>query len=235
SDTGKVMGVLNWCTLPQRREQHILNFMYKVIRNQVPSYVSSIFEEFKNPATRRTSNTEVYQIPIRSTAQFIKSPIPNAISLWNKLPKPLLEYALKFSLPSFKKESNKHFLPKRIISSTSLINLTRSQEITLNRARVDLFLKARLFAHQFTFIDSAHCSCGKPETLKHLFFKCPLCQINRHALMEEVNNNFYNKISQLTNMDDKLNFLLYGDEALSLAELSKLLIIVSNFLHDNKT
>ncbi|CAH1794991.1 unnamed protein product, partial [Owenia fusiformis] len=157
--------------LPQRREQHILNFMYKVIRNQVPSYVSSIFEEFKNSATRRTSNTEVYQIPIRSTAQFIKSPIPNAISLWNKLPKPLLEYA-------------------------------------------------------FTFIDSAHCSCGKPETLKHLFFKCPLCQINRHALMEEVNNNFYNKISQLTNMDDKLNFLLYGDETLSLAELSKLLIII---------
>ena len=146
SDTNKVLRTLNWIPMTSRRQMHCHNFMYKVLMNKVPSYVKGITEGFKNTAVRRMTHAHTYLVPVKCSIRFRESPLPNAISLWNPLPNNIKKST---SLMVLKKELKKHYKLSNDIT-TSQLDLTRRQELYLNRARVDLLLKARLCAHHFS-------------------------------------------------------------------------------------
>ena len=102
----------------------------------------------------------------------------------------------------------------------------------LNRARVDLLLKARLYAHHFSNIDSPECRCGHPETLMHLFLQCrAISNVDRLEFFESV-RNIYPDFTLIQRNAQKVNFLLYGVETMDIRDQSKLFELVTDYIHN---
>ena len=118
------------------------------------------------------------------------------------------------------------------ISTTSILGLTRQQEKHLNRARVDCVFTAQLHGHNWNTLDSPNCLCGKPETAKHFFFKCPLRQQFYQPFYDKVQNLIDINIVPFRTENDKMSFFLHGHKSLSTAEHDQLFSIVSDFLID---
>ena len=208
--------------------------MYKVMNRSVPTYISSIFNQYRNPSIRPGFHFQPFLIPIRCSERFRKSPIFKAVAVWNDLSDDLKTYASLFSLPAFKVKCERFFIPDQLVS-TSHLKLGRNQEIFLNRARVDLLLKARLYAHHFTYIETPNCRCAKSETLKHLFFQCKQLVNERTVLFEEIRTSFPLEFSPITNMSEKLQFLLYGEENMNTEDLSKLFSLVTDYIYEYRS
>ena len=231
SNTSKVLNILNWMTMSDRRLLHCNSFMYKIISNAVPSYISDITNQFLNQAQRHTRHANIYQTPIRCSVRFRKSPIPNAITVWNKLPTDVKKAK---SLTNLKKLLKRHYNQNDAIISTTTLNLNRSQELYLNRARVDLLFKARLYSHHCFGLMSPNCHCGKAEAIKHFFFQCRETVNVRIQFLDEITLNFTH-FNKLKTINEKLNFLLHGNEDLSLNDLNKLFAIVTDFIHEHRS
>ncbi|CAH1797412.1 unnamed protein product, partial [Owenia fusiformis] len=98
-----------------------------------------------------------------------------------------------------------------IIPTTKML-ISRKKEIALNRLRVDLFLNAHFFAHNFNSVLSPACSCrNKIEDSKHFLLNCTLYNPQRNKLFAELAKfNVFDYFKQM-NMTNKVKLLLFGD------------------------
>ena len=63
SNTAKVLSILNWNTLYDRRKLHAQKLMYNIHASRVPIYISELFAPFKNIVRRNLRNAREYILP----------------------------------------------------------------------------------------------------------------------------------------------------------------------------
>ena len=76
-----------WVTLKDRRNDHKLIMMYKVVNSLVPTYLSELFlENVSSRSNRSLRANDNLIVPFARTARYKKSFLISSASLWNSLP-----------------------------------------------------------------------------------------------------------------------------------------------------
>ena len=194
---------LNWPSLYERRKQHSLTLLYKIVNGQTPQYLQDLIPIRPNEQGRpnlRSDSNKLLSVPITRTESFRRSFIPNTIRTWNKLDKRIRDSP---SVASFKEQfkTNKD-------NQTNLYGSgKRWPSIQHARLRIGC---SKLNAHlclNLHVIPSPHCRCGHHlEDPNHYFFVCPLFYAQRNTLMDTI---------ALLSDNLTIDTLLYGDPHIS--------------------
>lgn len=228
----KVYRCLGWMSLAERRKEKKCIFMYDVISNHVPMYVRQAVGSYINPVNdNRLRNNREFRLPCNMTRRFARSTIPSSIVEWENLPS---ELKTRVSRNSFKYNYRLSFNGIKSQFLTSNVELSRKEEIVLNKVKCDVFSKAQLFAHQLPNITNPHCACGSgSQTIKHLLFSCPLLHLEREVLNRNMGllPNINITLSHLTRQDERLQFSLFLNNSIPIAEGRRALKYVTTFFY----
>lgn len=233
SNTQKVLKILNWPNLRDRRKERLKIYMFKVNQGAPPPYVTSLFHQFVSPPGRLVRNRRPYTFKAHSSAKLRNSPAYNLMVTWNSTDPGLRQTR---SLSLFK--SRIRVRQKHIKTCTvDLKNLNRKEEICLNRLRVDLLLKSHLHSHNFRNVNNPNCSsCNVLCTTTHFLLRCrdPAHRANIDTLLNTLQDlglliNFRN-----LNQNDKINYLLFGNHNLTPDQNEILISKVSKFILENQ-
>jgi len=125
SSTVKVLNILNWKTLSQRRDERLKIFMFKVSNGLTPNYVSDIFNKYKRNNIRNLRNTRPFNIPPNASQKYVSSPAMSLISSWNHLDKDLRD------VPTFSQFKSKIRFNNNVplLSTISFKKLNRNEFI----------------------------------------------------------------------------------------------------------
>jgi hypothetical protein len=210
SNRTKVLKCLGWMSLGDRRREKKLKLMYDVEQECLPAYVNNAFAEYRNPVIdARLCNRRHHRLPTNVTQRYLNSTIPSAIKQWQNCPN---EIKLRISRNSFK-NSTRALLngPKNKLITTKL-DMSRIDEINLNKTKCDFVFNAHLHAHSFTHIDNPCPGGNKSQTTQHLFFSCPLFTDLRRSFFNDLGLlPTFNAIhSIIPGLDDRPNLLLNG-------------------------
>ena len=159
-----------------------------------------------------------------------KSTIPSAIKDWQILPGNVRD---RFTRNSFKYKLREHVRGRKNHLITTKIKLNRKAEIIFNKSRCDLILNDHLFSHNFSRVTDPSCLCGsRRQTLKHVFFDCPLTTVPRTKLLDDLGGlpAFFNEFNVLRRSEDRLKALLWGLENVNRINNSKAIECTSLFL-----
>ncbi len=231
SNSAKVLRILNWQSLESRRTECQKIYMFKATKLTVPVYVMSIFDRYKpNIVTARNlRDIKPFRFPANYSSKFRSSPALRLMSTWNNLSTTLRNLQ---TLSQFKSKICHRFSADRIVSTTTIKNINRKEELCLNRLRVDLLLKSQLFSHNFPII-SPNCQyCNTPETTKHFLL---LCQKPNHLNELDILLNALDSLEMLTifnqlSMINKCNFLLFGDKRFNIATNHNIILLTAKFI-----
>ena len=192
-----------WENLAERRKRRKLILMYKIVNNNVPSYLTDLLPSRVNENSTynlRTGNN--FEIPFTRLCSYESSFFPSTLKLWNDL-----DISIR-SLPSVLQfKSNIQNILDKVADYTSIGE--RKYNIILTRIRHRCSnLRADLF--NVNIILNPECSCGFPfETAEHYFFECGLYTEQRNRLMQSCNPKLINSFSDITsgspNYDDDTN------------------------------
>ena len=231
TSTQKVLKILNWPTLRERRKERLKIYMFKINQDSQPVYVASKFRRHISIQVRVLRNHRPYIFRAHSSAKIRNSPLYNIMTTWNNLD-PVFRELRPLSL--FKSRIRNR--PYIKTSTVNLKNLNRKEELCLNRLRADLILKSHLYAHNFNSVNNPNCNhCGVHCTTAHFLLNCrdPNHQIRINNLKGDLRDiGVLDKFNQL-NQTNKINMLLYGHEDLSLDQNKAILLTVSKFIQNN--
>ena len=170
-----------WETLADRRKVRKLTLMYKIVNNDVPSYLLDLLSDRVNETNiyNLRNNTD-FVIPFTRLCSYESSFFPSTLKLWNNLDTPIRNL---HTLPQFK--TNIKTIREKIADHT--IFGERRHNIILTRIRHRCSsLKADLF--RVNIINNPSCSCGAPfESAEHYFFECELYNEQRIVLIQILN------------------------------------------------
>ncbi|CAH1775134.1 unnamed protein product, partial [Owenia fusiformis] len=174
TNTNKVLKILNWAPLSEKRKQKKLLLMHDVYYENAPPYISNIFNLYRNKRpTRALRKTPHFIVPAKQSEKTRRGTVVSSISEWERdtLPDQLKTIPIK---RTFKYHLKKHLFPKKTLIDTVHLNLDRQAEIVLNKTRCDFIFRYHKFQHQFNNVNP-QCLCGfRSQTTQHLFFSCPL-------------------------------------------------------------
>ena len=223
----KIYNELGLTSLYDRRRFHRLTLFYKILNDLTPGYLRYFIPE----STRRLHNTRSNRddvIPTR-TQKFKNSFFPDTSNSWN-----LLSSFIKNSptLEIFKKRYMEFFdtSPNPIYGIHNPIALKY-----ITRLRVGLsHLRSHKYWHNFRDTTSKFCSCSIniPETTEHYLLQCPLFNLIRSELFE----NLSQIISLITFISPSYtcNLLLFGNSSYCVAINRKILGFTIDFIIASK-
>ncbi len=189
--------------------------MYKVAFGLAPSYVHSIFDQFKDTNRRTTRTFRPFRIPADIAAKTRKSPVFQLMDTWNNVEPEIRNIQ---TLSEFKSKTSFSKSKIKIISTIMIKNLNRKEEICLNRLRVDLLLPAHLYNHNFPRINPNCIHCNVKCSTKHFLVNCqqPAHRQNLENLFTELDGIApgLTALFMSKTIPNKCNFLLFGDETL---------------------
>lgn len=215
---------LGWHKLATRRHIHRLVWMYKIINNISPQYLTDIIPPTVGERQRYNlrAGTNITQIPAQKQ-RYSKSFFPSGIKEWNMIPIDIRESG---NLSIFKDKLNLHFLspPK-----TSWFGVgERYYNVHHTRLRLGC---SKLNAHLHYNLhveDDPSCRCGHGiEDTYHYLFTCPLYAIQRVAMLEAISRH-------VPGAAPRLSLLLRGDEGLTIEENTFIFCQVHSFMKGSK-
>ena len=202
---------LNWIPLRQRRTNHKLFILYKIIHGLAPSYLTAILPRPRDAGYRlRSFNNMSLPTPSARLSCVRNSFLNSSIKSWNSLDKIIRSSPSYFSLKSKllkRSKSNSHFNP--ILYSRFL------GKAAVNHTRMRLGLSAlNSQRYKYNMVPSPSCErCGAPqEDPYHMFFVCPAYAVPRQTLTQDLNRILSVDIVQ--NKKQVEIILLYGSEIL---------------------
>lgn len=234
SNTVKVLDNLNWASLSNRRKYHAGNYMYKVMSNSKPSYITNIMEKYRNPEVNNQNlrRARTFKYPPRTSYRFSNSPMISLLKLYDSF-----DNALKnsISLDLFKKRLHRNLFPVQNFSPTTLLALPRKNEIVINRIRVGLLLNSHRYYHNFNDTPSPACRCGnRNQDAKHILLHCTLLNHHRVTLFRSLASlgviEHFNNLSAI----NKINFLLFGVKEFEIDTNKSIINSTSKFLISSK-
>ena len=211
SNTQKVIKCLGWMSLANRRNEKLSLLVFDSLRNSLPHYLQQAINVYKNPIQdARLRNQRHFRLPANMSQNMRHSPIPWAIITWDLLP-PAIQNII--SRNSFKYNLRSYYRGRKNALASTKLNLTRVEEIYLNRSRCDLVFRSHMHAHNFTTVRNPACECGnRAQTTKHVLLHCPILNDPRRQLFHNLNliSNFENTFRGMDS-DSKISTLLFGD------------------------
>ena len=194
----KLTAEVRWESLENRRRKHKLVFLYKMLHNLSPSYLTDM-----NPSTPLANSnynmrrSDTYQQPRSRTNVYYNSYLPSAIRDYNELD---VSIRSALTLTSFKRRLNSNVIsvPKYFYAGN------RRNQILHARLRTNCSSLANdLFSKNI--VNSPFCACGHVETTSHYLLNC-----QRYV-------NFRRDLEDAVTMHTSftLNTLLFGDQSLS--------------------
>ena len=231
----KVYQSLNWRSLYERRSEKKAQFMYKVVKRLVPSYVAIIYDKFRTETIGiNVRHRREFKLPPHRSHKYESSPAVSCISVWTQIPEKLKKAQ---SLPAFKANYKKHhYNLNNKFTLTTKLTLSRKVEIKLNRLRSDLALRSDFYRHNFEGIDSPACDCNfRSQTKKHFLLDCPLTAAARgkftQNLLELADFNYLTYFGS-RNKTDKVDMILYGSNSLSRDNNSKIMKLTAAYIDE---
>lgn len=220
-----LLAELSWDTLKTRRHIHKISGFYKITKNLVPNYLSTLLPP---PVSQRTNyllrNRENVSTMRCSTSRFQYSFFPSAIIAWNLLP---IDIRNSFSFNNFKSKVY------RLLSAGKRSKLFevghRYASVLHTRLRLkNSTLNFDLFLHNC--IPSPACVCGYyRETSKHYLLHCPRFNVHRARLLTLAAECLHHHWT-IANDFEKLELLLYGCNEVDFNSNRTLFLAVQNFI-----
>ena len=218
SNIGLLYDDLGWSTLESRRYQHCLTFMYKIVNDLTPTYLSELLPQRINVGMQlRSTKNDLIPVPFTRTETFSRSFFPHTTRLWNKLDKSIRDSP---SLDTFKKALKGPVKEKNVLFYFG----KRMSSIHHSRLRLGCSKLNVHLCYNLHVVPSPQCQCGSPlEDPEHFFFSCPTFYAHRMTLL-----NTINRISNNINV----RTLLYGDPEISLENNKILFAAVQQYCTD---
>jgi len=234
SNTMKVLNILNWQTLSSRRLERERAYMFKVVFGMAPPFIGSLFNQYRDNINRQTRMHRPFRIPANVSAKTTNSPAFQLMTVWNNLHPTTRNLQ---SLSQFKFRTSFKRTRVNSLSTTSIKNMNRTEEICLNRLRVDLLLPAQLYQHNFQGINPNCNFCYENYTTAHFLIKCrqPDHQLNITTLLTDLDNIApgLTAFFQTKTIPNKCKFLLSGDPSLDHNTNCKIVQITAKFILSN--
>ena len=225
----RLFNELGWESLYHRRWYRRLCHFFSLVKSKSPEYLYSelpqerqLWYSLRNPMS--------FEQPVTRTARFASTYFHNTLFEWNLLDD---ETRNCKSLPQFKDKLLKIIRPLgnstyKIwdISGVKLLTKLRVQFSALNE---------HSFKHAFNCL-SPVCPCGNDnENNKHFLLHCPLYDILRRDLFDQLSDVPGLDIASVNNMDDDTlcHRLLFGDQSLGTIENRVILDATISFLKNS--
>ena len=229
SSTQKVLNILNWEFLRDRRVERQKIYMFKVRHGMSPSYVTSIFQNFVTIPNRVLRNHRPYSIDAHSSSKIRKSPVFRLLDIWNNT---RADHRDIHVMSSFKSKTRIRNVAIKM-STVNLKNLNRKEELCLNRLRVDRLLKSHLYSHNFLDVPTPNCKhCKVTCSTSHFLLQCrhPAHRAHidylLHHLQDIGADNLFNRLR----LSEKVNLLLFGHDSLDSVINNSIILKVSKFI-----
>ena len=214
--TNNLYSEVGFQTLKTRRDRSVLLFFFKIINNMVPDYLQELKPDKPVPGRYMLRIQNDFTPPKCRLTKYLKSFLPFAVSLWNKLDE--ATRAIK------NYDQFKHTLMPPQNDHPLFYVGTRHEQIIMARLRMRCSnLNGHL--HALNIIESSACSCGFiNEDEFHFFFVCPLYNRPRITLLNAISH-----IAPYT-----LRTLLYGIDELELTENKRIICETLKFIAKSK-
>ena len=167
-------------TLAERRKSKKLILMYKIIKNETPSYLNDLLPSLVNDVSNyNLRNNTNYDLPFCRLCSYETSYFPSTLKLWNDLNTETRSIPTLLQL----KSSIRH-QPPRVAEYLSVGE--RKYNIILTRIRHRCSsLNADLF--HINIVPYSNCSCGVlVENAEHYLFECTLYNTQRQRLLHTI-------------------------------------------------
>jgi len=169
--------------LSDRRRQHRLTSLFKIINSACPEYLHSIVPHFRTVNNARNNRNLYTFTPINCRIELFKqSFIPKSCSEWNLLSSSTRALT---NLPLFKKAISNHDQDR-----PSLLFENYSPLITRNYTRLKFScsnLNADLF--RVNLVTSPTCACRTGiEDCFHFLYNCPYYDVQRELMINDLTN-----------------------------------------------
>ena len=219
--------------LYQRRWAGRLCLLYKVFSTGQPSYIYDLL-----PSMRRSHRlVNLFNTVSCKSEYFKNSFIPNVINEWNNLFHSLMtsgsnldpDIQSSTSYDLFRNTLLKFIRP--VQRKAFYINCSVGVKL-LTRLRLG-FSHLREFRHGFRDILNPLCPCSiETETTAHYFLRCHFYNVNRFALMNEL-NEIYSSFSTL-NENKFIDLILYGSDKFDDKKNHNILMSTIKFIKDSQ-
>lgn len=218
-----------WVTLKNRRKDHKLIMMYKLLNNTAPTYLLELCPTSNNSRTNYNLRTSCnLSIPPSRTERHKNSFLPSAIKLWNLLS------------PEVRNCQNVAVFKKRLIKWNNYLVRNRlyyfgDRYLAVLHTRLRLGNSALNYnLYRMNCVPSPLCACGiSNETVEHFFLHCDRFAAARNILLTSAAQIVGITWSNASNRT-KLNFMLNGIPSKSLCVNSLLFTIVQTYIAETK-
>ena len=213
----KLYDETGWEKLSDRRENHKLILLHKIVNKEAPGYLQSMLPELVS--MRHDHNTRQSQniSEIRTRSNFYADYfLPSSVKLWNKLPRGIRNIASVNMFKSKVRKQNKKCPVFYYVGS-------RMGQILHCRLRMNCSsLNEHLFLRNL--VDSPNCSCGYVESTSHFLFHC--------SKYRELRDETISSINCPVAIDT--NLLLYGSNMLDDEQNINIFLTVQKFILKSK-
>ena len=212
---------LGWQNLHERRHQHTLIMMYKILNNHTPDYLRSLIPPLVgNTMKYQLQNQSNIQVPTFRVKWHQNSFFPVGIKLWNALDDSFKHVS---TLSSFKP-----LLIKRNISvATKQLKLRKKLFCIGDRYWNVIHSRMRMscsLTHNLHVIENSTCECGlSAENNSHFLLECRLYTQYRQSM--------FNKLQVLPTITT--DFLLHGDYNLTFEQNKVVFEAAQEFLKES--
>ena len=210
-----------WITFKDRRNDHKLIMMYKIVivQNLVPTYLSELFvENVSSRSNRSLRANDSLIVPFARTERYKKSFLISSANLWNSLPITIRSCS---SVASFK---------NRVIQRHNSIT---PNPLFYTGERLSAVLHTRLILCNSTLNHDLYfpsCSRGFPkQTVVHFFFECDRYAVIRDILLTSAAHLIGARWSNAS-VGTHLKWLLHGLPYISFESNVILFSMVQNFI-----
>ena len=165
--------------LVERRRQHRLIALYKIIYGYAPAYLQNMFPPMRSDySIRGHRGVNVFQLPLCRTSIYAQSFVPRTIRDWNCLN---VEIRTIPSLISFKRMIRPPVFPLPMLDESN-----RFSSIVFTRLKHDCStLNEHLY--RVNLVPSPLCECRTgSESVFHFFYDCPFYDRPRERLILEL-------------------------------------------------
>ena len=206
-----------WPTLEERRKEHSLTMMHKIVNGTAPAYLCSLLPpRIGANVNRNLRNSNDYRVPFTRIETYRRSFFPRTLTYWNNLD---VSIKNKPTVASFKAS----FAREKDVMNELLYYGSRWPSVHHSRIRMGCSgLNFHLF-NNLHVIPSPECSCGyEVEDPVHFFFFCPQYDTQRRVMMQA--------LLQIQNIDINIHTLLWGDENLTIDDNKRIFSSVQTYI-----
>ena len=214
---------VSWPNLEQRRENHKITTVGKLVIKRFPNYLWQDYQIFYNNARANRINT--FAVPQSAHEYYDKSFVPSSIKLWNQLPSAIRCINSYDALKARVKNRVSKDIPKYYYWGTRKLSILHTK---LRLGCSDLMSDKYMIG----IANSDLCTCGEVEDANHFLLECGSNLVSKVKMLDNITALL--EANDLNENDIDIRLLLYGSENLSYESNSQIFSYVQTFIGESK-